>query len=166
MVESNSVKPLELLVIDDEQPVRDVVSRMFQRFGANVTTAKDGVDGLSKYMDRLNSGIRYDAIITDLNMPREDNVRADGSLVTRIVKQTSPATPVIVITGYEATEDYVRLSKELGELKPDGIIKKPFSISDIKTALDYINNLIQNRRTNPGYQAEPLIISKQDPSQS
>jgi len=124
------IRPLEILVIDDNPIIRDLLGAILS--AEHVYTARDGQEGIEMYVARYeaaktDSTVRpYDLVFTDLNMPR-----ASGADVTRRVKELSPDTPVYVVTGNEPTEEYAKLAKELGQLKPDGIIKKPFGIGVI-----------------------------------
>ena len=134
MSEQNS-KKLEVLVIDDEE-FRDVLAEIINDLGANATTAEDGQEGLEEYERRYRSGDLYDIVITDLSMPQ-----LDGNDVLKRVKELSPQTPVILITGYEDTADYRqkdarRKEAELEHLSPDMVLKKPVKMHQIKEILE------------------------------
>ncbi|VVN03991.1 Hpt domain-containing protein [Pseudomonas fluorescens] len=74
-------KPLLVLVVDDSVTVRKVTSRLLERHGMNVLTAKDGVDAMSLLEEHLP-----DLMLLDIEMPRMDGfevatrVRADERL--------------------------------------------------------------------------------------
>ncbi|MBI2656456.1 response regulator [Candidatus Woesearchaeota archaeon] len=141
----NTEKPLEILVIDDN-PLReafaDSIKLGIKRTGtyANADVAEDGLDGLAKFIERLNIGKPYDGILTDLGMPR-----VDGVTVVEIVKILSPQTPVVVLSGYEANELYKARLAKLKELKLDGFMQKPIGNPDI----DYFLGWIIEARKNP-----------------
>jgi CheY-like chemotaxis protein len=120
-------EPIEYLVIDDDSNIRAFLEVCIELEGETVDTAADGAEGIEKYVKRYDAGNPYPAVLTDLNMPR-----ASGADVTREVKRLSPNTPVYVITGNEPTQEYKRLSDELGELGPDDVLKKPISMDQIK----------------------------------
>jgi len=126
-------KPLEVLVIDDEEMIRDLLKDLIRGTGANVTTAVDGREGIDKYVRMLESGTPYDLVFTDLMMPK-----ATGVDVTRAVKEKSPNTPIYVITGREATREYESLRANLGELAPDGVVAKPFKINQIRSIVEEV----------------------------
>ena len=145
-------KPLEMLVVDDDVSVRRVIARILEREGVSTTQAEDGQDALNKYVSRLyKEGKPFDAILTDLTMPI-----LDGAELTGRVKMTTPSTQVIVITGYEATEEYQKLKEKLGQAMPDGILTKPLTAEELKHALNQIKFVIETRKTNPHYKPEPL----------
>ena len=74
-------KPLLVLVVDDSVTVRKVTSRLLERHGMNVLTAKDGVDAMLLLEDHMP-----DLMLLDIEMPRMDGfevatqVRADERL--------------------------------------------------------------------------------------
>jgi chemosensory pili system protein ChpA (sensor histidine kinase/response regulator) len=74
-------KPLLVLVVDDSVTVRKVTSRLLERQGMNVLTAKDGVDAMLLLEEHLP-----DVMLLDIEMPRMDGfevaaqVRADERL--------------------------------------------------------------------------------------
>ena len=101
---ARSTAPL-VMVIDDSLTVRKITSRMLTREGFEVTTAKDGVDGLKQLQD-----IEPDIILLDIEMPRMDgfefarNVRADAK---------TKNIPIIMITSRTADKHRNR-ALELG----------------------------------------------------
>ena len=94
-----------VMVVDDSLTVRKITSRMLTREGFDVTTAKDGVDGLQQLQDVLP-----DMILLDIEMPRMDgfefarNVRADAK---------TKNIPIIMITSRTADKHRNR-ALELG----------------------------------------------------
>ncbi len=112
-----------ILVIDDEQVVREVIRRALEPLGYTVVTRADGRAGLLEFE---SSHHQYDLVLLDLVMPI-----MDGREVLRSIRSSSPGTPVIVISGYSAT-------RNVDELKNEGaaeILHKPFSISDLQAAV-------------------------------
>ena len=94
-----------VMVVDDSLTVRKITSRMLTREGFDVTTAKDGIDGLQQLQDVLP-----DMILLDIEMPRMDgfefarNVRADAK---------TKNIPIIMITSRTADKHRNR-ALELG----------------------------------------------------
>ena len=153
--ESTTQKPLEILVADDESGILQLFSAFFGMNGANVVTASDGLDAISKYTARFKAGDPFDAVVTDLNMPG-----ASGAEVTKKVKELSPATQVIAITGYEATKEYEALTKSLGEQRPEGILPKPITLEDIEHLVSMIRYVREVRVEQPGYRLEPPLYNR------
>ena len=78
-----------VLIVDDEEPARNLVDTFLTRLGHRCVKATDGVDALVKM--KAN---KIDAIITDIKMPKMDGIR----LTKEILKQY-PGLPIMVITG-------------------------------------------------------------------
>jgi signal transduction histidine kinase len=105
-----------VLVIDDEDVIRDLLENILSR-NHNVTTVADGATG----MKGLENG-DYDIIFTDLGMPE-----MSGWEVAEQAKAIDPGVKIVIITGWG-----IELGKdELEERKVDSIITKPFRVSEI-----------------------------------
>jgi|GEM_PF-1500905 len=81
----------KILLVDDEQPIARVTSRVLERSGYVVTTAHDGQDGLEKY----RAAGRTDAVVTDLTMPVMDGVAFSEAL-----RGAGYRGPIIVTSGF------------------------------------------------------------------
>ncbi len=86
-----------ILVVDDEPAVRHFLQIILNRLGYKVDLAAGGGEALNMVEKKS-----YDVVLTDLIMPR-----VDGLQVIRGVKETSPDTEVVVITGYPSSETIV-----------------------------------------------------------
>lgn len=117
-------KPAEkrILYIDDDEQVRDSTKWMLQTLGHRVDLAEDGPSGLSKFRES-----DYDLMITDLGM-----AGMDGSEVVRAIKEADPAFPIVLITGWPASDVAKRFSDKD---RPDWIIEKPATLEDLQYAL-------------------------------
>lgn len=113
-----------ILVIDDQESMRSIISQMLRDNGYFVTTAVDGEAGLMLFNQNPES---VNLILADVNMPK-----IDGFEFLKKVKQTHPKTPVIFLTG--VNEDVARTVGE--EYKIDGIIKKPFVVSEVLEVIE------------------------------
>ena len=80
-----------VLVVDDEENIRDTVRGMLIQQGYTVAVAEDGIDGISRYAVAQNE---IKLIITDLDMPV-----MDGLTMIRVLKQMNPKLKVIVSSG-------------------------------------------------------------------
>ena len=107
----------EILILDDEPIVGDRLKPALEKCGYSVETLTDSQEAI----DRLTQK-RYDLLITDLKMSGPS-----GLDVLRFVKEQSPSTGVIVITGY-ATADQAKESLKSGAID---FIAKPFRISQL-----------------------------------
>jgi EAL domain-containing protein (putative c-di-GMP-specific phosphodiesterase class I) len=85
-----STRDTQVLVVDDEEPLRKIVERMLSRAGLAVTTAASGIEALAIF----RSGKRFDTIVSDLIMPGMDGMR-----FLREVRQLDLDVPMIFLTG-------------------------------------------------------------------
>ena len=85
-----STRDTEILVVDDEEQLRKLASRMLSRVGLVVTTAASGTEA----MGILRRGRRFDAIVSDLMMPG-----MDGMQFLREIRQVDLDVPLIFLTG-------------------------------------------------------------------
>jgi CheY-like chemotaxis protein len=116
-----SAGPLHVLVVDDEPIARDVLSEYLTGDGHTVDTAVNGREAFEKF----KTG-RYALVITDRAMPE-----VGGDQLAAMVKQVSPDTPVILLTGFGD------LMNAAGE-KPDGVdmvVKKPIRLATLREVL-------------------------------
>ena len=108
----------KILVIDDEQSMRDFLSIMLKKEGYDVVAAEAGADALKAVQTEI-----FDLVISDVKMPG-----LDGIDVLRTVKELSPETVVIMITAYASAETAVEAMK----LGAYDYITKPFKVDEIK----------------------------------
>jgi CheY-like chemotaxis protein len=114
--DTKPIVPLQILCIDDEPLLRELIKEILERDGHTVEVSDSGQSGLDEFRLALERGRPFDVVITDLGMPY-----LDGRQVAKTIKQESPATPVIMLTGWGA------FMKEDGNApeQVDGIISKP-----------------------------------------
>jgi two-component system response regulator PilR (NtrC family) len=125
----------QILVVDDEQSMREFLAICLRREGHQVTAAHDGTEALAKLRDQP-----FDLVITDLKMPGEH----DGIAILRAIKgggvrradrpgvTPAPIDPeVILVTAY-ATADTAIAAMKLGAY--DYLIK-PFQVDDINAVI-------------------------------
>lgn len=122
-----------LLIVDDEPSVAMTLKMIFEREGYGVVTAPSCADAL-KALDGKRS---FDAVITDLNMEKEDI----GLEVVKAAQQKTPKPVVVVCTGYA---NLVNSSKAL-QLKVDYLATKPVDLGQL---LGAISVMLQRRRDN------------------
>ena len=110
--------PAKILIVEDEELLRSMLTNLLENDGHEVHTSGNGVDAIE-----IIGKDSFDIIITDIVMPG-----ADGMAVLEAAKQIDPGCDVIVITGFATVESAVQ-SMKLGAY--DYIIK-PFNIDHIK----------------------------------
>lgn len=90
-----------MLFLDDEEPLRRVVSRMLTRIGYRVTTARDGQEAVDLFQTAELRGEPFDAVVFDLTIPGG----LGGLEALRMIRKVRPDVPAIVASGY--SEDAV-----------------------------------------------------------
>jgi two-component system response regulator PilR (NtrC family) len=118
----------KILVVDDEQGIRDFLAIMLKKDGHEAVTAGNGEDALRAVQAEI-----FDLVITDVKMPGKDGIE-----VLKTIKDISPETVVIMITAFATAETAVEAMK-LGAY--DYIIK-PFKVDELKII---INNSLEKR---------------------
>ncbi len=106
-----------VLIADDEDAIRTLVSRMLSRAGFETVEASDG----QRAIERLDAG-RFDAVVLDLMMPRVDGFGVVEHLITtqpRMMEKT------IIITAFPKTAAKERLHHVCS------ILSKPFDIQEL-----------------------------------
>src|SRR5215471_7558575 len=106
-----------VLIVDDEQAMRLVLSTFLKRKGLQVSEAS----GVSQALQKIQQE-RYDVVVTDLKM--DDGSGVD---VLRVVKKLTPNTPVIILTGYATILSAVETMK-LGAFD---YLTKPFEPDEL-----------------------------------
>jgi two-component system response regulator MprA len=107
----------EVLVIDDERPMRDALTRALELAGFKVDLAADGDDGL-----RRASVGNADLVVLDLLMPR-----TDGLEVCRRLRRRGDHIPVLMLTARDAVASRV----EGLEAGADDYLVKPFALEEL-----------------------------------
>jgi PAS domain S-box-containing protein len=106
-----------VLVIEDEEEIRELLCEIISSCGSSVETAHDGSQGI-----KLFSQKPFDMVFTDLGMPG-----LTGWQVAQEIKKINSSTPVALITGYCIPDD----SNELQIKGVDFVLNKPFLIDQV-----------------------------------
>jgi DNA-binding NtrC family response regulator len=106
-----------ILAVDDEQNIRRLIRNEFTLEGYDVTTAKNGEEGLALIQSK-----QFDAILLDIKLPK-----LNGIEVLRKIKTLSSAIEVIMITGYGDVQSAVDSLK----LGARDYVTKPFKLDDL-----------------------------------
>jgi two-component system response regulator PilR (NtrC family) len=112
-----------VLVVDDEQSMREFLEIMLDKKDLPVATEERGEDAIQ----RLEDGERFRLVITDLKMPG-----ADGLDVLDRVKQLDPACQVIVVTAYATPESAIEAMKQGAY----DYLQKPFKLDEVNVVVE------------------------------
>ncbi|MRR38055.1 response regulator, partial [bacterium] len=109
-----------ILVVDDEEDVREVCSVFVEHLGFKAVTAVDGEDALRIFQKNAD---RIVCVLMDLTMPRLDGVSAFHSM-----KEINPGIPVILSSGYSDSD----ISARFSTLGLAGFIQKPYTLHELE----------------------------------
>jgi PAS domain S-box-containing protein len=112
----------QILVVEDDDQVRFLVSYLLEELGYSVTTARDATTA----MPILSSSEQVDLLISDVGLPG-----MNGRQLAELMRQERPRVPVLFMTGY--AESAAVQSEFLGENM--AIITKPFALDDFGQAV-------------------------------
>jgi len=108
----------KIMIMDDEQVVREIASRMLQKGGYSTVQAEDGNEALKKYKETMNTNKPLDLVIMDLTVPG-----GMGGLETiKKLKQLDPNARAIVSSGY-SNDPVMADHEKYGFI---GVLDKPY----------------------------------------
>jgi len=119
-----SRKKGRILIVDDEETVRQYLSDMLQRFGHEVHTAMSSIEALEAFRSRP---LDYDIVITDQAMPY-----VTGLTLANQLRQIRPDISIILCTGY--TE--LISAEEASFFGIKKILMKPFTAKQIQRVIE------------------------------
>ncbi len=108
-----------ILLVDDEESIRDLVTSALSRFGYKVITASNGMEAIEIYKEKQDL---IALVVLDLMMPEMDGRRCLSEIL-----EIDPDAFILVATGNSESDETSKIQSNL--LK--GFIRKPFDISDL-----------------------------------
>lgn len=108
-----------VLVVDDEAPIRLLLSNLVRTLGHKVMMAENGLVAL-----KTLEGASFDLVITDLSMPG-----LDGWSLAKEIRNRWPETKVMIVTGYGEMGDAIAPGSDRRMV--DAFMSKPFDLSEI-----------------------------------
>jgi two-component system response regulator PilR (NtrC family) len=123
-----------ILVVDDEESMREFLCILLQRDGHKVEAVGDGQQAVARLKD-----CSYDLIVSDIKMPK-----LDGFALLEYVRERSPATAIIMITAFSTTEQAVDAMKKGAY----DYITKPFKNEEIRLVVENALERLDLRREN------------------
>jgi signal transduction histidine kinase/ActR/RegA family two-component response regulator len=119
-------KKLRILLVDDDPVLIKSLQDTLQEDGHIITATHGGREGIETFTAASKRGECFDIVVTDLGMPH-----VDGRKVATSVKQISPGTPVVLLTGWGqrliATND--------APAHVDRVLAKPPRLNELRAAL-------------------------------
>ncbi len=134
----------QILIVDDEQKMRNLLSMMLERKGYSIDQASDGKDALNKL-----SAQTYDLVISDIKMPR-----MDGKELIKKMKKDGVITPLVFITAFATVDSAVEMmqqgavdyvTKPFDEAKIQLTVKKALAFSELITENTEMKKALKDR---------------------
>jgi diguanylate cyclase (GGDEF)-like protein len=125
----NSSANISILYIEDEEEIRDSLSRFINRFSKKLYIAKDGEEGLALYKE-----YNPDIVISDIKMPKMNGIE-----MSKYIKDINPEQPIIFTTAHSESSFFM----EAIEMQVDGYILKPINLKLLKSKIESISKIIQ-----------------------
>ena len=125
---SDELSKYRILIVDDEESMRDFLSIMLHREGYQVDTATDGSQAVSHLREHS-----YDLVISDIKMPR-----MTGLELLAHIKERTPETVVLMVTAFSSTDEAVEAMKQGAY----DYITKPFKNEEIRLI---VKNALERR---------------------
>jgi CheY-like chemotaxis protein len=108
------VRAARVLIIDDEESVREMIGEVLEGQGFEVLRAEDGTRGVAVFREERD---RVDVVLLDLSMPG-----LGGAETFRRLREIDRDVRVILSSGY----DHAEASGRFGAVRPAGFIQKPY----------------------------------------
>ena len=141
----------KILVVDDEQEILQMLSKLLSQEDYRVKTALGGEEAIALFKSESEP---FDAVITDMRMPG-----LDGIGVIKALKEIDEYIEVIILTGYAALDNVIQAFRHHGAFD---YLTKP--LEDINELFITVNRAIENRRLKIENKTllEQLTQAKQD----
>lgn len=124
-----NMRQFRVLVVDDEEISRANIEHIMRKEGYQVSTAGNGAEALEQVKKE-----QFDLIVTDLKMEK-----VDGMQLLESIKQLSPSTAIIMVTGYATVDSAVdALTKGAAYY-----LTKPFKLDELRST---VNKVLEKKR--------------------
>ncbi|MFP4257355.1 MAG: response regulator [Desulfovermiculus sp.] len=109
-----------ILIVEDDQTVREVLTDYLSQLGYQVLTAADGLEGMEKIKSQ-----HYNILLLDIRIPY-----VSGLGLLKIARELYPDIPVICMTGYGASPERIAAEEQV-----EYILSKPFDLKELALAI-------------------------------
>ena len=113
-----------ILVVDDEEALRNVLSSELSSSGYEVSTAGDGDEAIRAIQNK-----KFHLVLLDIKMPH-----VDGFEVLRFIKKNYPTLKVIMLTGFADLKNAIESKKHGAE----DFVSKPYDLVDLLTTIERV----------------------------
>jgi DNA-binding response OmpR family regulator len=138
---------LAILVVDDDQPLRDMLRRSFEREGHGVTAVADGHSALAAAAERP-----FDVVLLDVALGSGPS----GYDVARLLRARRDVVPIIMLTALDSEADAVQ-GLEAGA---DDYVTKPFGLAELRSRIRAVLRRTQGRVVAGALQVGPVVLDR------
>ncbi len=124
---SHTIPALNILLMDDEEIIRDVAQEIFRFLGHSITVTTDGKEALNAYKNAIKQKSPFDLVLLDITIP---GGMGGKETISELLK-LNPNMKAVVTSGY-AQDPIIANFSEYGFC---GRLEKPFKIDDIEKLL-------------------------------
>jgi len=121
---SEPVNIKKVLLVEDEDGAREALTKILKTYRHEVTAVASGEAALEIF-----KGGGFDIVLTDLTLPG-----VSGWDVAKSVKGSNPATPVIVLSGWDIKKDDAKIAESGVSM----VLSKPVKVRDMIAAIENI----------------------------
>jgi len=129
-----------LLYVEDEDGIRDQLSKFLGYFSSSLYLAKDGEEGLELYKKHLP-----DIVISDIKMPKKNGIE-----MAKAIKAINPKQHIVFTTAHSESGFFM----DAIDLQVDGYILKPINLDQLEEKLDSIKEHLDLKRYYDKHQEE------------
>jgi len=115
------MQPKTILIVEDDEAVRQAIAEVVQLYGWQVLEASNGVHGLRVFKNQLPDIVLADVLMGDF----------DGFQLAAGIKSISPKAPVIMMTAFGSSE----LRQKAQNVGVSAFLRKPFETEELMVAL-------------------------------
>ena len=140
---------LEILLVDDDRPLREMLTRSFEREGHKVTAVPDGHAALRAAADRS-----YDVVLLDVAL----GAGPTGYDVARMLRSRRDVVPIIMLTALDSEADAVQ-GLEAGA---DDYVTKPFGLAELRSRIRAVLRRAHGRVVDGVRAVGPVTIDQRE----
>jgi DNA-binding response OmpR family regulator len=140
---------LEILLVDDDRPLREMLTRSFEREGHKVTAVPDGETALD-----AAAGRSYDVVLLDVAL----GAGPTGYDVARMLRSRRDVVPIIMLTALDSEADAVQ-GLEAGA---DDYVTKPFGLAELRSRIRAVLRRAHGRVVDGVRTVGPVTIDQRE----
>jgi DNA-binding response OmpR family regulator len=138
---------LDILLVDDDDPLREMLSRSFEREGHRVTAVADGQAALD-----AAAGRPFDIVLLDVAL----GAGPTGHDVARMLRSRRDVVPIIMLTALDSEADAVQ-GLEAGA---DDYVTKPFGLAELRSRIRAVLRRAQGRVVEGALTVGPVVLDR------